>query len=92
MAEINKHNPSTKKIKHTFTGTVVSDKMDKTIVVLVTRTKVHKKYKKRYIVSKKYQVHDENNQYKVGDQVVFIECRPLSRHKRWRVVGLVEKK
>lgn len=89
MAETNKHNSSQEKIKRTFTGTVVSDKMDKTIVVLVTRTKVHKKYKKRYLVSKKYKVHDEKNEYKVGDQVVFVECRPLSRHKRWRVVGLV---
>ncbi len=82
---------TTKKIKRTFTGTVVSDKMDKTIVVLVTRTKVHKKYKKRYIVTKKYKVHDEQNKYQRGDRVAFVECRPLSKDKRWRVVGLVNK-
>jgi small subunit ribosomal protein S17 len=74
-----------------FTGVVVSDKMDKTIVVLVTRTKVHKKYKKRYLVSKKYKVHDEKNAYHTGDRVRFIESRPLSRHKRWRVIGSADK-
>lgn len=70
----------------TLTGTVVSDAMDKTIVVSVSRTKVHPKYKKRYTVSKKYHVHDEKNSHAVGDTVTFVETRPLSRHKRWRVL------
>lgn len=73
-------------IKKKFKGTVVSDKMDKTIVVKVERVKVHPKYGKRYTVSKKYKVHDEKNKYKTGDKVFFIECRPLSKEKRWRVM------
>mgnify|MGYP001608797183 CR=1 FL=1 len=77
--------------QRTFQGTVVSDKMDKTVIVRVDRTRVHPKYKKRYTVSQKFHVHDENNQYHPGDTVVFCETRPLSRHKRWRVVGIWEK-
>ena len=73
-------------IKKKFHGIVVSDKMDKTIVVKVDRVKVHPKYKKRYTVSKKYKVHDEKKQYKEGDKVTFIECRPLSKDKRWRAI------
>jgi small subunit ribosomal protein S17 len=75
-----------KKIKRTFTGLVVSDKMDKTIVVKVESTKIHPRYLKRYKVAKKYKVHDEKNEHKVGDKVTFIECRPLSRDKRWKIV------
>jgi len=78
---------TTKKVKRTFTGTVISDKMDKTIVVRVDRTKVHPKYKKRYTVSKKYKVHDEENKFKIGDKVNFVECRPLSKDKRWKVLN-----
>ncbi|MEK7619539.1 MAG: 30S ribosomal protein S17 [Patescibacteria group bacterium] len=77
--------------KRTFTGTVVSDAMDKTIVVQVSRTVVHPKYKKRYSVSKKYLVHDEKNAHHVGEKVTFVETRPLSRHKRWRVIDLATK-
>lgn len=73
-------------IKKKFNGVVVSDKMDKTIVVKVDRVRQHPKYLKRYTVSKKYKVHDEKNQYKEGDKVNFIECRPLSKDKRWRVM------
>lgn len=72
--------------KRTFTGVVVSDKMAKTIVVQVDRTVVHPKYGKRYLRSEKYKVHDEKNAHKVGEHVTFVECRPLSRDKRWRVV------
>ncbi len=79
-------------IKRSFTGMVVSDKMDKTIVVRVNRTKVHPKYKKRYTLSRHYKVHDEKNRFKIGDKVNFIECRPLSKDKRWRVVYLEVKK
>lgn len=77
--------------KRTFRGTVVSDKMTKTIVVRVDRTKVHPKYGRRYKVSERYKVHDETNAYHVGDEVTFVECRPLSKDKRWRVVGKVTK-
>lgn len=73
-------------IKKRFNGIVVSDKMDKTVVVRVDRVRAHPKYKKRYTVSKRYKVHDEKNQYKVDDKVTFIECRPLSKDKRWRVI------
>lgn len=74
-------------MKKKFSGVVVSDKMDKTIVVEVDRVKMNQKYKKRYTVSKKYKVHDAKNQYKTGDKVMFIECRPLSKDKRWRVIN-----
>jgi small subunit ribosomal protein S17 len=75
-----------KAIKKRFFGIVISDKMAKTLVVSVDRVKVHPKYKKRYTVSKKYKVHDEKGSYKEGDSVSFIECRPLSKDKKWRVI------
>ncbi len=81
------NNQEKKIIKKTFHGIVVSDKMDKTIVVKVDRIKCHPKYKKRYKISKRYKVHDPENKYKTGDKVTFIECRPLSKEKRWRVVN-----
>lgn len=73
-------------MKKKFNGVVVSDKMDKTIVVSVESSKVHPKYEKRYVINKKFKVHDEKNQFKVGDKVTFIETRPLSKDKRWRVI------
>lgn len=73
-------------IKRTFQGVVASDKMDKTIVVTVESVKFHPKYKKRYVQSKRYKVHDPKNQFKEGDKVTFVECRPLSKDKRWRVM------
>lgn len=76
--------PST--IKRTFEGLVVSDAMQKTLVVRVDRIVVHPKYKKHYRVSKRYKVHDEKEQYTVGDKVRFSECRPISKSKRWRVI------
>jgi len=86
--KIKNYNKSVKKetIKRKFSGLVVSDKMDKTRVVSVETVKLHPLYKKRYIVSKKYKVHDEKNLYKTGDKVRFMECRPLSKDKRWRVI------
>lgn len=72
-------------LHRSFTGIVVSDKMDKTVVVKVNRTKIHPKYHKRYVVSKRYKVHDGENKYKVGDQVKFVACRPMSKDKKWRV-------
>ena len=72
-------------------GKVVSDKMDKTVVVIVEDRVAHKKYKK--IIGKTYRLkaHDENNQCGVGDIVMVMETRPLSKDKRWRVVEIVEK-
>jgi len=67
-------------------GIVVSNKMTKTIVVRVDSMSVHPKYKKRYTVSKKYKVHDEKGQFQEGDKVSFVECRPISKDKRWRVI------
>ena len=72
--------------KRILQGTVVSDKMDKTIVVKVERRVMHPVYKKFVRRSKKYHAHDEGNQYKSGDTVRIRECRPLSRTKRWEVV------
>ena len=82
-------NPTTKQQpkQRIFEGRVLSNKMDKTIVVRVDRTKVHPKYKKQYKVSHKFKVHDEANAFQVGDLVQFVETRPLSRDKRWRVIG-----
>jgi small subunit ribosomal protein S17 len=73
-------------IRRRFSGLVVGDKSDKTIVVRVDSVKIHPKYKKRYTTSRRYQVHDEKNSHKVGDKVSFVECRPLSHSKRWRVI------
>lgn len=73
-------------IKKMFSGIVVSDKMIKTILVRVDSVKIHSKYKKRYILSKKYKVHDEKNKFKTGNKVIFIECRPISKDKKWRVI------
>lgn len=78
-------------IKRQFSGVVVSDKMDKTIVVKVDSLKVHPTYNKRYVSSKKFKVHDEKNAAHTGQTVVFEECRPLSRDKRWRLVEVKTK-
>ncbi len=76
-----------KKIRRILEGRVVSDKMAKTIVVKVTRLKIHPKYRKQYKVSTRYKVHDENKEYRVGDLVKFVECRPISKEKCWRVLA-----
>ena len=70
-------------------GVVTSDKMNKTVVVMVTRTTVHPKYLKRYKVSRKFKAHSENNEYKIGDKVTIEETRPISKDKRWKVVGKI---
>lgn len=67
-------------------GTVVSDKGDKTVTVLVERRVMHPIYKKYIRTSKKYAAHDEQNRCKVGETVSIIECRPISKRKRWTVV------
>ena len=71
-------------------GVVVSDKMTKTIVVKVSSLKKHPKYKKYFKVSQKYKAHDEENQYHTGDHVLIKETRPMSKEKRWIVIGKVE--
>ncbi len=78
--------------KKVLTGAVVSDKMDKTITVLVTSYKKHPLYKKRVIQSKKFHAHDEENQAKEGDIVKIVECRPHSRTKRFRLQEITERK
>ena len=70
-------------------GRVMSDKMDKTVVVEVVRFKVHGVYKKYVRVKKRYKAHDEKNEYKVGDRVEIVEHRPLSREKRFIVSRLI---
>ncbi len=78
-------------LKRTLTGTVVSDKMDKTVTVLVERKVKHPQLGKVLRVSKKYHAHDENNEFHPGDVVDIEECRPLAKTKSWRVSKLVEK-
>jgi small subunit ribosomal protein S17 len=73
-------------LKRILKGVVVSDKMDKTIVVSVERTKTHPIYKRRYITAKKYKAHDQENKYKVGDKVMIQECKPISKEKKWIVL------
>ena len=69
-----------------FEGIVISDKMEKTVVVKVIRKFPHPLYKKISSYSKKYKAHDEKNECKIGDRVMIEECRPISKTKRWRVV------
>jgi len=73
-------------------GLVVSDKMDKTVVVAVETRKVHPLYKKAIKGTKKYKAHDENNACKIGDKVKIVETRPLSKEKSWRVAEIMSKR
>ena len=72
-------------------GVVVSDKMDKTVVVAVTDKRKHPVYKKTITRTKKFKAHDENNECGVGDKVLIVETRKLSKDKNWRVATIVEK-
>ncbi|MGC8657880.1 MAG: 30S ribosomal protein S17 [Desulfomonilaceae bacterium] len=72
------------------TGVVVSDRMDKTVVVEVSRTVLHPVYKKYVRRRKRFMAHDEENRCRIGDQVMIVETRPLSRHKNWRVQKIVK--
>jgi small subunit ribosomal protein S17 len=78
-------------LKRTLTGTIVSDKMDKTVTVLIERKVKHPVLGKIIRVSKKYHAHNENNEFHQGDVVTIEETRPLSKTKSWRVAKLVEK-
>jgi small subunit ribosomal protein S17 len=73
--------------KKNLKGIVVSAKMNNTAVISVEIMKEHPRYRKRYRVNRKYMADNPNNNYQEGDQVVIEECRPLSRHKRWRIIG-----
>lgn len=81
---------SERNARKTQIGKVVSDKMDKTIVVAVETYKKHKLYHKRIRYTKKFKAHDENNQAKIGDTVEIMETRPISKDKRWRLVEIVK--
>ena len=72
-------------------GTIISNKMQKTVTVRVDRLSLHSKYQKYYRVSRTYKAHDETGQYRAGDEVLIQETRPLSKEKRWQVVELVNR-
>ena len=76
-------------MKRKLKGTVVSDKMNKTRVVAIERMKKHPKYQKYYKITARFKAHDENNEYKIGDQIIIEETKPLSKDKRWRIVGKI---
>jgi len=78
-------------VRKRLVGTVVSDGMDKTALVLVNRLAQHPVYKKYVRKRKKYMAHDPQNLCKLGDKVQIIESRPISKRKRWQVVGILEK-
>jgi len=80
-----------KKLQRTLTGTVVSDKMDKSATVLVERRVKHPLYKKYMSRSTKLHIHDENNDCNEGDTVSIEQCRPMSKTKTWRLVKVLER-
>lgn len=81
----------TRALRKTRVGVVVSDVMDKTVVVKTETSVKHPLYKKIVKRTKKYKAHDENNECKVGDKIKIMETRPISKDKRWRVVEIIEK-
>ena len=82
---------SERNLRKTRVGKVVSDKMDKTVVVAIEDNVKHPLYKKIIKNTVKFKAHDENNECRIGDRVLLMETRPLSKDKRWRVVEIVEK-
>ena len=84
-------NENTRAFRKTRVGQVVSDKMDKTIVVAIEDSVQHKLYKKIVKRTYKLKAHDENNECGIGDTVKVMECRPLSKDKRWRLVEIIKK-
>ena len=85
------HNNQTQRRKKTLIGTVISDKMDKTVTVLVERLTQHSTYKKFIRKRKRFKAHDEQNACRIGDKVLIVESRPLSKEKHWRVREIIEK-
>jgi small subunit ribosomal protein S17 len=88
MAEMNETERGNRKVR---VGTVLSDKMEKTVIVGVERRVAHRLYDKQVVRTKKYYAHDEDGQARQGDTVRIVETRPLSKQKRWRLVEVVEK-
>lgn len=82
---------SDRNLRKTRTGKVVSDKMDKTVVVAIEDSVRHPLYKKIVKKTVKFKAHDENNECRIGDRVRIMETRPISKDKRWRVVEIIEK-
>ena len=78
-------------LRKTRVGTVVSDKMDKTVVVAIRDNVKHPLYKKIIKRTVRFKVHDENNECRIGDKILIMETRPLSKDKRWRFVEIIEK-
>ena len=76
-----------KKQKRILKGEVISDKMDKTVIVKISRLKVHPKYRNRFKISRRFKAHDEKNEYHIGDKVIIEETRPISKEKKWRVIS-----
>lgn len=89
MTKDEKQSKTKKAMHRQFEGTVVSVAEDKTIHVIVKIVKIHPKYRKQYTTSKKYAVHDEKNEAKMWDRVLFEECRPMSKTKRWRLLKIL---
>ena len=94
MAEIQNQTPEEEMERNnrkTRVGVVVSDKADKTVTVMVERRFAHPLYGKQVAKTKKYHAHDENNEFQMGDKVLIVGTRPLSKLKRWRVAELIER-
>jgi small subunit ribosomal protein S17 len=91
MAEETTESTGQERRKRHLIGTVVSNKMDKTCVVQVTRRYRHPKYKKYVNERTRYKAHDEKNEAQIGDQVEIVEARPMSRDKRWRLQAVLKK-
>ena len=90
MTETSENSTAPKAVR-TLTGEVVSDKMDKTIVVMVERREKHPLYKKYVRRSTKLHAHDENNECKIGDTIAIEQCRPMSKMKAWRLHSIIER-
>lgn len=91
MTTVQAEQPKTRNFRKTRIGIVVSNKMNKTVTVMVERQVPHPLYKKYYKTSKKYLVHDEHSTADLGDKVLIMETRPVSKRKRWRLVEIVER-
>lgn len=91
MSETENQTEGAERRRRTLLGTVVSNKMDKTVVVQVTRRYRHARYKKYVQERLRYKAHDETNDARPGDTVRIVECRPLSKDKRWRLQEVVER-
>ena len=91
MSELQDTETPKESSRQTLTGLVVGDKMDKTVTVQVERTVMHPLYKRFIKKSKRFAAHDETNECKVGDRVVIVATRPLSKRKRWRVRDIAER-